>query len=323
MSRRVLTGIQPSGSPHLGNWLGAIRPALAMQDRATCHLFIASYHAMTTLKEPGIMRNRVQDVAATWLALGLDPEKTTLWAQHDVPEVTELTWFLLCVTGMGMLEKAHAFKDAVANHKTDLINGGLYTYPVLMAADILAFDTDLVPVGKDQKQHIEMARDMAQSFHARFGEVFHLPEPLIQEEVATVVGLDGRKMSKSYGNAIELFLPSKQLRKRVMQIQTDSTPMEEPKDPDTCNVFSMYRSVASPAEVQALAARYRAPGMGYGHAKEELFRVLDRELAEPREIYQGWRSRPDDLQDLLHMGASRARKVAQATMERVKSRIGF
>jgi tryptophanyl-tRNA synthetase len=168
-----------------------------------------------------------------------------------------------------------------------------------------------------------MARDMAQSFHARFGEVFHLPEPLIQEEVATVVGLDGRKMSKSYGNAIELFLPSKQLRKRVMQIQTDSTPMEEAKDPDSCNVFSMYKSVASPDEVQALATRYRAPGMGYGHAKEELFRVLDRELAGPREIYQDWRSRPDDLQDLLHMGASRARKVAQATMERVKSKIGF
>lgn len=322
MTRRALTGIQPTGTPHLGNWLGAIRPGLQLAEEMDGYFFIASYHALTTSRDADLLRDRILDVACTWLALGLDPEKTILWTQQDVPEVTELAWILGCMTSKNLLDKAHAFKDAEAKGRK-FVGVGLYTYPVLMAADILAFDTDVVPVGRDQKQHVEMARDMAQSLNHHFGELLKLPEALIREDVAVVPGTDGQKMSKSYGNTVEIFLPPKKLRKRIMSIQTDSTPMEAPKDPDTCTVFQLYRLFGSPEQIEALAERYRAGGMGYGHAKQELFAVLNARVAEPRERYLALRSRPGEVRDILQDGASRARKVARQTLERVRAGIGL
>ncbi len=320
---RALTGIQPSGTPHIGNLLGAIEPALALQDSHECFFFVASYHALTTQRDPALLRERIFEVAATWLALGLDPERTVLWNQHAVPEVTELAWILGCLTSKSTLDKAHAFKDAVAQGKTEVINAGLYTYPVLMAADILAFDTNVVPVGKDQKQHVEMARDMAQRFNRIYGETLVVPEPSIQERVATVPGIDGRKMSKSYGNHIELWLPPKKLRKRFMAIVTDATPLEAPKDPDTCNVFALYRLFATPEQAADLAARYRAGGLGYGHAKQEVFELVDARLREPRERYLELRAHPERVEAILEAGAERARRVARRTLDRVRTAVGL
>jgi tryptophanyl-tRNA synthetase len=258
----------------------------------------------------------------TWLALGLDPSQTVLWAQQSVPEVCELSWILSCMTGKGMLDKAHAFKDAVAKGKKS-ISAGLYTYPVLMAADILAFDTTLVPVGKDQVQHVEMARDMAKTFNHAFGDTLVLPESMVQDEVASVPGLDGNKMSKSYGNTIELFLTKKKLRKKIMTIQTDSKTMEEPKDPETCLVCDYYKLFANAEEQADLAAKYRAGNFGYGHAKQAVFEKLNGLLEEPRAIYEDWKQRPDDVQDILNAGATKARAVAQATLSRVRSNCGL
>ena len=323
MKKRTLTGIQPSGTPHLGNYLGAIRPALALQDTHACFFFIASYHALTTARDAAALRQRVLEVAATWLACGLDPARTVLWAQHDVPEVTELAWILGCYTGTGLLDKAHAFKDAVARQKADVINAGLYTYPVLMAADILAFDSDLVPVGQDQKQHIEITRDIAARINHHYGEVLHLPEPLIQADVATVPGIDGQKMSKSYGNTIPLFLPSKQLRKRIMEIQTDSTPLEAPKDPEASTVFALYKLVAAPDQVAEMAAAHRAGGYGHGHAKQALFEALDARFAEARERYTALLAAPAELEAILDDGAHRARAVARETLRRVRDVVGL
>lgn len=321
MARRSLTGIKPTGVPHLGNLLGAIRPALALQESSEAFYFIASFHALTTLHNREQMRAAVLDVAATWLALGLDPSRTTLFRQHDVPEVTELTWILSCVTSKGMLDKGHAFKDAVANGRD--VNVGIYSYPVLMAADILIFDSNVVPVGRDQKQHVEIARDIAGRFNAQFGDALVLPDPYILEDVATIPGLDGRKMSKSYDNAIEIFLPPKQLRKKLMSIQTDSTPLEDPKDPDTCNVFALYKLFASKEETADLAARYRAGGLGYGHAKQALFEVMDASLAAPRARYAELMAHPEQIEGVLEEGAGRARAVARVTLDRVRDRVGL
>lgn len=324
MPKRALTGIQPSGTPHVGNWLGAIKPGIALQDQGLeCFYFVASYHALTTTRDAPTMQESVLDVAATWLAMGLDPARTVLWNQHAVPEVCELSWILGCVLSKSSLDKATAFKDAVAKGKTDLVNVGLYTYPVLMAADILAYDSHLVPVGKDQKQHLEMARDMAQRFNRIFGETLVVPEPLIRDEVALVPGIDGQKMSKSYNNDVALFLPKKKLRKRLMAIQTDSTPMEAPKDPAACNVFALYKLFASAEQTQDLADRYRAGGLGYGHAKQALFEQMDAQLAEPRERYHELRKNPDAIKDILEDGASRARAVAHTTLSRVRSAVGL
>jgi tryptophanyl-tRNA synthetase len=322
MPKRSLTGIQPTGTPHLGNWLGAIQPALKLAEEHESFYFIASYHALTTSRDAALLRERILDVACTWLAMGLDPERTVLWAQHGVPEVCELSWILSCMTNKTLLDKAHAFKDAQAKGKK-FVGVGLYTYPVLMAADILAFDTDIVPVGRDQQQHVEMARDMAQTLNHQFGELLRLPRPQVQENVAVVPGVDGQKMSKSYDNTIPLFLPSKKLRKRIMSIKTDSKPMEAPKDPDTCTVFQLYRLFASKEQQAELAARYRAGGLGYGHAKQELFELVDAQLSEPRERYLDLRSRPDEVQDILDNGAARARAVARATLDRVRHGIGL
>lgn len=319
---RALTGIQPSGSAHIGNWLGAIQPALQYQEQMDTFYFIATYHALTTTKSAVDLRQNTLDIAMTWLALGLDPAKTTLWSQQSVPEVCELSWILSCMSTKAMLDKAHAFKDAVAKGKK-AISAGLYTYPVLMAANILAFDTTVVPVGKDQVQHVEMARDMAKTFNHTFGDTLVLPESIVQEAVASVPGLDGNKMSKSYGNTIEIFLPKKKLRKRLMAIQTDSKTMEEPKDPENCLVFDYYKLFANKEEQAELAAKYRAGNFGYGHAKQAVFEKMNALLEEPRAKYEDWKARPDDVQDILNEGAKHARSVAQATLARVRSNCGL
>ena len=318
---RTLTGIKPTAMPHVGNFLGAIAPALALQGAHEAYYFIADYHALTTLQDAAKMRQYSREVAATWLALGLDPSRTSLFVQSDVPEVAELTWLLACVFGAGALERAHAFKAAQADGRE--INVGTYLYPVLMAADILIYDSHLVPVGKDQKQHVEMARDMAEAFNHRFGEVFVLPEPVVQADVATVPGLDGRKMSKSYGNTIELWLPEKQLRKKVMSIVTDSRGVDEAKDPDTCNVFALYKHFATPDQVGELAARYRAPGLGYGHAKQALFEVMEARLGPARARYEALLADSTEVEAVLHAGAKRARTVASGVVARARAAAGF
>jgi len=307
--------------PHVGNLLGAIEPALALQQTHEAFYFIASYHALTTTKDPEVLQQRQREVAMTWLAFGLDPERTTLWRQQDVPEVCELSWVLSCFTPQGMMERAHAYKAARDAGRE--INVGTFCYPVLMAADILLFDSHVVPVGKDQKQHVEMARDIAQAINHRHGDVLVLPEPVIQEHVATVPGLDGRKMSKSYNNHIPLFLPPNKLRKRVMKIVTDSKGMEEPKDPDTCAVFALYKLFATKNQQEDLAARYRAGGLGYGHAKQELFQLLDVRLSGPRERYAQLEASPNQVDEILAAGAERARAVARETLGRVRSAVGL
>jgi tryptophanyl-tRNA synthetase len=321
MAKRALTGIKPTGSPHIGNLLGMYRPAIELQEDHECLFFVASYHALTTLRDAALMRAQTIEVAANWLALGLNPSRSILWAQHAVPEVTELAWILSCITSKGMMDKAHAFKDAAAKHKE--VNVGLYTYPVLMAADILAFDSHVVPVGKDQKQHVEMTRDMAQRFNHIFGQTLVVPEPLIQKEVELVPGLDGLKMSKSYGNTIEIFLSEKKLRKKFMSIVTDSKGVEDAKDHEACNVFGLYKLFASPEEQASLAARYQAGGLGYGHAKQELFDVVNSQLQAPRARYDELMSKPEEVREILDDGAIRARAIARQTLDRVRAAVGL
>ncbi len=318
---RALTGIKPTAMPHIGNLLGMIEPALRLQDQHEAYYFIADYHALTTLHDRARMAQYTREVAATWLALGLDPRRTALFAQSDVPEVTELAWLLACVTGIGGLERAHAYKSAQADGRD--INVATFLYPVLMAADILIYDSNLVPVGRDQKQHVEMARDMAQAFNSRFGEVFVLPEPLIRDDVATIPGLDGRKMSKSYGNTIEVWLPSKALRKKLMGIVTDSRGVDDVKDPDTCNVFGLYKLFATAEQQAALAARYRVPGLGYGHAKQELFEVMDARFAVARERYDALMADGTEIDAVLLDGARRARTVASDVLARARKAVGL
>jgi tryptophanyl-tRNA synthetase len=318
---RSLTGIKPTGMPHLGNYLGMIRPALEMSSSHQAFYFIADYHALTTIRSKEELRRHTLEVTAAWLALGLDPARTVLFKQSDVPEVCELAWFLSCVAPLGLLERAHSVKDAKARSKE--INGGTFFYPVLMAADILAYDSDVVPVGKDQKQHVEMARDMAIAFNHYFGDVLRIPAPVIRPDVATIPGTDGRKMSKSYGNTIPLFLPTKQLRKAIMRIKTDSTPLEEPKNPESCSVYELYRLFASPEMSEDLARRYRAGGLGYGHAKQELFEVMEAYFAGPRERFQHYLAHPETINDILEDGGDRAKSVAGATLSRLREAVGM
>ena len=320
-SPRALTGIQPSGLPHLGNYKGMIEPALKLQEDHEAYYFIASYHAMTTLKDPEALRANQRDAAAVWLACGLDPERTALFLQQDVPEVCELSWILGCQIGLGYLERAHAYKAAQEAGKS--INLGTFSYPVLMAADILLYDSQIVPVGQDQKQHVELTRDWAQAFNQRYGEVFVLPQPVIREEVAVVPGVDGRKMSKSYGNDIAVMLGGKKLRKRVMKITTDSRTLEEPKAPETCNVFALYKLFAAPAQQAELAERYRAGGMGYGHAKQALYEQLEASLGDVRERHRELMADPDQVDEVLAAGAAKARGVARETMRRVRDAVGL
>lgn len=316
----ALTGIKPSGHPHLGNYFGMLRPALGLTRDYRAFYFIADYHALTTLHDGRQLRELTDEVAATWLALGLDPETTLLYRQSDVPQVMELSWILSCFTAKGWLDRAHAYKDALAQERE--ATAGLYTYPVLMAADILAFGTNVVPVGRDQKQHVEICRDIALRFNHVYGELLVPPEPLIREEVQTIPGIDGRKMSKSYGNTIPLFAPAAALRKRIFQIQTDSTPVEAPKDADQAPVFQLYRLLASPQEAAALRQRLSAGGTGWGEVKDQLWQAAERALSEPRARYQEWMADRPRLHRVLAEGGARARAVAEERMTRVRQAVG-
>ncbi len=324
-----LTGIKPTGMPHLGNYLGAIRPAIRKTAEYRGIYFIADYHALTTVFDGALMRDQIERVAATWLALGLDPEKNLFYKQSDIPEIFELSWILGCFTPKGFMNRAHAYKAKVsanqeAGEEPDANVGmGLYTYPLLMDADILLFGADIVPVGKDQKQHVEFARDVAQRFNQNYGtDVLKLPEPVIEENTDVIPGLDGRKMSKSYGNTIELFLPSKQLRKKVNRIVTNSQGVEEPKDPDTCQVFKLFSLFATPEETAALAKRYREGGMGWGEAKGALFDVLERVFDEPRRRFEELMANRAEIHAILRRGAERARDEAAPRMAEIRRLVG-
>lgn len=318
---RVLSGIQPTGRPHWGNYFGAIRQYIALQGNQQAFYFIADLHALTTIRDAEQLRQLRLDAALDLLALGLDPQHATLFLQSDVPEVTELTWLLMTVTSMGLLEKCHAYKDKKA--KGLPADAGLFTYPVLMAADILLYDSDVVPVGVDQVQHIEVTRDVAQRFNHLYGEVFVLPTPRVLDDSAKVPGTDGEKMSKSYGNTIDIFEPEKKLRKKIMSIKTDSTPVEAPKDPDTCPIFALYKLFATPEQQAALAERYRAGGMGYGEAKQALFELASAFFAPARARRDELAADPRIVHDILAAGAKRARVKGAEVLSRAKAACGL
>ncbi|MFH1833419.1 MAG: tryptophan--tRNA ligase [bacterium] len=318
---RILSGIQPSGRPHLGNYFGAIRQYISLQAGNEPFYFIASYHALTAVQDPGLLREYTVGVALDFLALGLSPEQATLFAQQDVPEVTELTWVLSCVTPMGMLERAVSYKDKIAQGLTP--THGLFAYPVLQASDILIYLSELVPVGQDQKQHIEMTRDIAGKFNQQFGEVFVVPEPYILDATAVVPGIDGRKMSKSYGNEIGIFDEGNLLKKKIMSIVTDSTPVEAPKDPAESTPLLLLRLLASPDEIAEWEARYRKGGMGYGEVKKRLLHLIEEHFAPFRERRRELEADPDYVMDVLTDGGRRARAVAQDVMHKVREATGL
>ncbi len=320
--KRVLSGVQPSGHPHIGNYLGAMKRHVAHQEEFESFIFIANYHALTTTRDGQTLRDFTTELALDYLAIGLDPDKTTLFRQSDVPEHTELAWILSCITPMGILERCHAWKDAEAKKKKEP-SAGLFTYPVLMAADILMYKPDLVPVGKDQKQHVEVTRDLALKFNNLYGETFPLPEPNISEEVQTVVGTDGEKMSKSYGNTIAMFGDDAQLKKEVMGIITDSTPLEEPMAPDTCNVFKLYSYFATPEEIKTFKDKYLAGGFGYGNAKKTLLEKLHEVLDPFRQKRVELKGNMDYVEEVLKTGANKARAIAQKTLAEVRDKVGL
>ena len=317
---RVLTGIQPSGKLHWGNYFGAMKSMFDLQAKGEdMFMFIANFHAMTTVRDGATLRKATREVALDYLACGLDPAKTTVYRQSDVPEVQELAWYLSCLTPMGLLERCHSYKDKMA-HGFEATHG-LFAYPVLMAADILIMNSDLVPVGKDQKQHLEVTRDLAQKFNNAYGEIFKLPDAYIPETVATIPGTDGQKMSKSYHNTIELFDPS--VKKKVMGIVTDSTPMEEPKEPDGNSVYELYKLFATGEEVAEMAANFRAGGYGYGHAKKALLAAYHR-IFDPFKMRRDELEKdPDALEDILREGAKKARAAASPVMEKVRRAVGL
>jgi len=319
--KRILTGIQPSGTLHVGNYFGAMRPILDLQEQGQVFVFLADLHALTSLQNPDALRASARDATLDLLACGLDPERTIHWRQSDIPEHSELMWILTTVTPMGLMERMVAYKDKVANGIPASV--GLFTYPILQAADILLYDADLVPVGKDQKQHLEATRDIAVKVNETYGPTFKLPEAQISESVATVPGLDGRKMSKSYGNTIDIFMDEKALRKRVMSIVTDSTPLEAPKDPAGSNVVALYRLFATPEQVAQMEADHRAGGIGYGDFKKRLFEAIWEYFAPMRARRAELVARPDYVDDVLREGARRAREVAVETMERVRTTVGL
>ncbi|AWX44594.1 Tryptophan--tRNA ligase [Flagellimonas maritima] len=320
---RILTGIQSTGTPHLGNILGAIIPAIKMaQDPDNeSFLFIADMHSLTQIKNGQELRNNTYATAATWLAFGLDIEKTIFYRQSDVPQVTELAWYLSCFFPYQRLTLAHSFKDKA--ERLEDVNSGLFTYPMLMAADILLYDAQIVPVGKDQLQHLEMTRDVAARFHHQFGETFVLPEAKVQEETMYVPGTDGEKMSKSKGNIINLFQPDKKLRKQLMGIVTDSTPMEDPKDPSNDNVFSLYKILASEEQIEEMSANYLAGNYGYGHAKQALHEVILNKFDEPREKFEYYMNHLNEVDEALAVGAEKAKQVANEVLDRVRRKLGY
>lgn len=320
--KRILSGVKPTGKVHIGNYLGAMQGHVNMQDDRENYIFIADLHSLTTVKNKAELQELILDLAMDYLALGLDPNKAVFFRQSDVPEHAELTWILSCLTPMPMLELAHAYKDAVAKGIKE-INAGLFTYPVLMAVDILIYKPDIVPVGKDQKQHVEIARDLAGKFNRTYGEVFKLPTPYIPEEVAVVIGTDGQKMSKSYGNTIEIFASDKALKKQIMGIVTDSTPVESPKDPDNDTIFKLYSYFANAEEKSALADKYRAGGMGYGDAKKMLLEKVIETFKPFREERERLKSDIAYVKDILKKGAEKARIVASETKAEVWDKTGL
>ncbi len=319
--KRILSGIKPTGKPHIGNYFGMMRPAIEWQERGEAFYFIADYHALTSVFDPTKLREYVHGVALDFLACGLDPAKAVLFRQSDVPEHTELAWLLSCQTPMPMLENCHAYKDHLAKEKTP--SHGLFAYPVLMAADILIYESNVVPVGRDQKQHVEVTRDLAHKMNALYGNVFVVPEPSILPALATIPGLDGQKMSKSYDNTIELFEEEKALRKKIMGIVTDSTPVEAPKDPATSAIVALYRLFAAEAEVAQMEADFRAGGIGYGDFKKRLFGAMWEFFAPLRVRRKELEADPDFVARVLKDGAERARAVARGTMDRVRRAIGL
>ena len=319
--KRILSGIQPSGKLHLGNYFGMMKPCLEWQAQGEVFLFIANYHALTTVSDAATLRQGTLDVALDFLACGLDPEKTAFYRQSDVPEVTELMWLLSVVTPMGLLERCHSYKDKIA--KGIAAHHSLFAYPVLMAADILAVNSNVVPVGRDQKQHVEVTRDIAGKFNQQYGETFVIPEPQIRDEVAIVPGIDGEKMSKSYNNTIEIFGDPKATTKRIMSIKTDSKGLADPKDPDTDNVFALYKLLATDAQRDELAARYRAGGMGYGDAKKALAALVENHFGPMRAKRDELAKNLDYVEAVLKRGADRARAEARATLTKARKAVGL
>jgi tryptophanyl-tRNA synthetase len=317
---RILSGIQPSGTLHLGNFLGMIQPMVQSQDNSELFCFLANMHSLTSVFEASRLQSFTNEAIIDLLALGMDPERSVFWIQSDVPEVTELAWYLNNVTPVGLLERCHSYKDKVAKNLP--ANNGLFSYPVLMAADILMYQTNVVPVGKDQKQHVEVARDIAIKFNQAYGEAFTVPEPRIREEVAVVPGIDGQKMSKSYGNTLDLFAHESQLKKRVMSIVTDPTPLEQPKDPDKSIVFAIYKLFASQENVNFMEQRLRAGGYGYGDAKKELFSALWDYFLPYRKRREDISKNPDYVAEVRRKGAHKARAAGLPTLEKVRRLVG-
>ena len=320
---RVLTGVQSTGTPHLGNLLGAIIPAIEMANdpKNESFLFIADMHTLTQIKDGNIIKQNTYSTAATWLAFGLDISKTVFYRQSDIPEVTELAWYLSCFYPYQRLTLAHSFKDKA--DRLEDVNAGLFSYPMLMAADILLYDADVVPVGKDQAQHLEMTRDVANRINHKVGEILVPPEVKLQEHTMLVPGTDGEKMSKSRDNIINLFLDDKKLRKQIMKIQTDSTPLEEPKNPDTCNLFALYKLVASDKQVSEMRNKYLSGNYGYGHAKQAFFELLISKYAKERELYNQYMNNLSEVDEALNIGAEKAKKVAQEVLIRVREKLGY
>ncbi|MFH0974301.1 MAG: tryptophan--tRNA ligase [Spirochaetota bacterium] len=318
---RILSGIQPSGKLHIGNYFGMMKPMIEYQEKHELFCFLANYHAMTSSEDGNVLKENTIEAAIDFLALGLDPGKCHFWAQSDIPEVTQLTWILSCHTSLGLLERSHSYKDKVAHGIVP--NAGLFIYPVLMAADILLFQSEFVPVGKDQKQHLEITRDIAQSFNSKFGETFVIPEPKISEELALLPGLDGQKMSKSYNNAIYIFEEEKELRKKIMRIVTDSTPVEAPKDPDKCNLFALYKLFADSNNIETMRDKYKAGGTGYGEVKKELFAIIWEYFKNAREKRKHLEKNRDEIYKILQNGAVKTKVIARKTMDDVETKVGL
>ncbi|MEM9920940.1 MAG: tryptophan--tRNA ligase [Bacteroidota bacterium] len=321
--KRVLTGITSSGKPHIGNILGAVLPAIELSKNADIEslFFISDFHSLTTIKDADNRRDFRNAIAATWLAFGFDYESNLFYRQSKVPQVAELTWYLNCFTPFPMLQNAHAFKSKAENLSD--VNAGLFTYPVLMAADILLYDAHVVPVGKDQKQHIEIARDIGRSFNHHYGEVFVIPEASIQENVMMVPGTDGRKMSKSYNNYIDMMAPKKQLKKQIYSIVTDATPLEDPKDPDSCLVYQLYELIADPSDVQGMRESLLKGGYGYGHAKGALLEEILTRFAKERELFHFYMENTDKLEEALSIGEEKASEIANAKLKQVRELLGY
>lgn len=320
---KILTGVQSTGTPHLGNLLGAILPAIQMakDPNNESFLFIADLHSVTQIKEGETLRGNTYSTAAVWLACGLDTQKVIFYRQSDVPQTAELSWYLSCFFPFQRLTLAHSFKDKA--DRLEDVNAGLFTYPMLMAADILLYDANIVPVGKDQMQHLEITRDVASRFNHQMGETFVLPEAKVQEETMLIPGTDGEKMSKSRNNFINIFLDDKALRKQIMSIETDSTPLEDPKNPDTCNAFALYKLLASPEQVEVMRANYLGGNYGYGHAKQALFELIIEKFATERERYNYYMNHLEELDQELKKGAEKASKIANEVLKRVRVKLGF